>query len=190
MRKTKKEIKYITIEVPKNKYDLFREIKNIVKNDNGKYLYFYNINGSNYISDIPRFILELIEASNLYINSTSIIFLKDTPYYRRTIHKINGYKRHYLSYADKSFFDDVITEIIRICNTVYTKSNISYGIYSNQHLYMTRSITEAILILINRYESFNRNKRIYDINTFMDTSNEIDQTILDKFMGELVHPNM
>ena len=194
MRKTKKILKYVTLEVPKDKYELFKEIKNIIKNIDDKYLYFYKIKDSDFISDIPKVILELANVYELYVNNVPTSIWEHIVHYTHK-RKQFGYNRVYLTYLDNNMpIDDILIEIIKICNTALTVKNICYNIYYSGCMYSTRSGIKAINILIKIYETFNRNKRTYDYNLFMDTITRYGHTTLDKllknkFEGEIKHPN-
>lgn len=194
MRKIKKILKYVTLEVPKNKYELFKEIKNIIKNIDDKYLYFYKIKDTDFISDIPKVILELNSAYELCVNNIS------TPIWEHIIHytykrKQFGYNRVYLTYPDNNMtIDDILIEIARICNTALTMKNICYNVYYSGYMYSARSAIKAIDILIGIYETFNKNKRTYDYSLFMDTitrygHNALDELLKNKFEGKIEHPN-
>lgn len=193
MRKIKKILKYVTLEVPKNKYELFKEIKNIIKNIDDAYLYFYKIKNTNFISDIPKFILELDNLYELYVDNNTIPIWKHIVHYTYK-RKQFGYNRLYSIYSDNMSIDDILIEIAKICYIALDTNNTCYNIYYNGRMYSTWSAINAIDILIDIYESFNRNRRTYDYNLFMDMIARYDHSALykylkNKFEGKMEHPS-
>lgn len=189
MKKIKRVPKYITLDIPKNKYKLLEAIKEIVSYGDNKNIYFYNVADSSYTSDIAKIILRLYNAYKLYVENISPYAIwSSVPYYNRYRRSKWGCKKHYDAYANTSSIDDVIDNIINICRT-NNRGKIMYIIHKYIFIYNTESIQKAISVLIQLFYLDNNNRLAYDTDVFYDAIIRIDPELYKKVQGKSSHPN-
>lgn len=184
MRKIKKIPKYVTVDVPDTDHDLIKKIGEITSNKSDG-LYFYSIKYNTFKSNIPKVILELISAYELYVKNVCISMWRKSWNYDKYKNKVSRCKYHYLIYTNFMSTNDFINEIRKICDMV-DKRKVLYDIYNIRGLISTPDVITAIHELVKIYLGSKCNKRIY-----FDTMNGlimIDNDISDNFKGEYDHP--
>ena len=187
MKKIKRVPKYITLDIPKNKYKLLEAIKEIVSYGDNKNIYFYNVVDSSYTSDIAKIILRLYNAYKLYVeNIPPHDIWISVPYYNRYRRSKWGCKKHYDAYANTSSIDDVIDNIINICRTD-NRGKVLYVIHKHIFIYNTESLQKAISVLIQLFYLGNTNNKMYDMRAFYDIIIRIDPKIYKKVQGKSAH---
>lgn len=188
MKKIKRVPKYITLDIPKNKYKLLEAIKEIVSYRDNKNMYFYNVGDSSYTSDIATIILRLYRVYKLYIENTPYIIWSAMPYYNIYGRSKWGHKKHYDVYANTSSIDDIIDNIINICRTD-NHGKILYVLHKHMFIYNTESLQKAISVLIQLLYLGDTNNRMYDRSAFYDIIIRIDPKIYKKVKEKPAHPN-
>lgn len=185
MRKIKKIPKYVTVDVPGTDHDLIKKIGEITSNKSSDVLYFYSVKYNTFKSNIPKVILELISAYDLYVKNICINTWRKSWNYDKYKNKVSGCKYHYLIYTNFMSTNDFINEIRKICDMV-DKRRVLYDIYNIRGSISTPDVITAIHELVKIYLRSKCNKRIY-----FDTMNGlimIDNDISDNFKGECDHP--
>ena len=184
MRKIKRIPKYVTVDVPDTDHDLIKKIGEITSNKSDG-LYFYSVKYNTFKSNIPKVILELISAYELYVKNICVNRWRTLMELYKYKNKVSGYKYHYLIYTNFMSTNDFINEIRKICDMV-DKRKVLYDIYNIRGLISTPDVITAIHELVKIYLRSKCNKRIY-----FDTMNGlimIDNDISDNFKGEYDHP--
>jgi len=108
-------------------------------------------------------------------------------YYDKYRNKVSGFKYHYSIYTNFMSTDDCITEIRKICD-IASKRKVLYNIYNVRGSISTSDAITAIHKLVEIYLRSIRNKRIYFDDTFKDSIAQINDKILNNFVGESIHP--
>ena len=187
MRKIKKMLKYVSVDIlPDNEHDLIKKIGDITDNKSVD-LYFYSVKYNTFKSNIPKVILELISAYELYVKNIYLNMWRNPVYYDTYRNKVSGFKYHYSIYTNFMSTDDFITEIRKICD-IASKRKVLYNIYNVRGSISTPDAITAIHELVEIYLRSIRNNRIYFADTFKHSMAQINDKILNNFIGESIHP--